>query len=67
MLIRVSTFLYLAENGLLRSLWGFCTVGGLIQLEDVGGLYLIVKEIVKFDMSNASPLSEQSVVLLSSF
>ena len=42
-------------------------MGGLIQLEDVGGLYLIVKEIVKFDISNASPLSEQSVVLLSSF
>ena len=65
MLIRVSTFLYLAENGLLRSLWGICTVGGFIQ--DVVGLYLIVKEIVKFDISNASPLSEQIVVLLSSF
>ena len=67
MLIRVSTFLYLAENGLLRSLWGICTVGGFIQREDVVGLYLIVKEIVKFDISNASPLSEQIVVLLSSF
>ena len=40
-------------------------MGGFIQ--DVVGLYLIVKEIVKFDISNASPLSEQSVVLLSSF
>ena len=55
MLIRVSTFLYLAENGLLRSPWGFCTVEGLIQREDVGGLYLNVKEIVKFDISKASP------------
>ena len=42
-------------------------LGGLIQREDVGRLYLNVKEIVKFDISNASPLLEQIVVLLSSF
>ena len=42
-------------------------MGGLIQREVVGGLYLNVKEIVKFDISNGSPLSEQIMVLLSSF
>ena len=42
-------------------------MGGLIQRQDVGGLYLNVKEIVKFDISNTSPLSEQIVVLLFGF
>ena len=40
-------------------------MGGLIQRVDVGGFYLNIKEIYKFDISNPSPLSKQIEVLLS--